>query len=266
MAIGSLETLKDVGTLNFATAFQAAGAVTAGNALSGPETHLVVYTGYIDPPGWSRFTTVFLDLVTVTGTTKTVDLAFSLVDPLDKTKTIALAGSGITQLTAAGFVVVGFNPYLADDDVATIYNLAVPAGIPLYYTLTLGTKSENEIQTLTLTGGAQNDTFGLTAGGNEGTLLVTCPAGGFTNVDAAQIKATLITISGWEDNSDDITVTNEAGDTWKIVFTGLLSNADIGAITVTNGTGAAAGSVAETNKGVVGDETYDINFSAAFSA
>src|SRR3990172_2356127 len=115
-------------------------------------------------------------------------------------------------------------------------------------TITVASAGRNEVQTLTLTGGASGDTFGLTFGGDEGDTLVTIPAGGYADVTAAQIKTTLLSITVWAGKTADIAVV-KTGNNYAITFSGTLGATDSGAITVTNPTGAAAGSVAETIKG-----------------
>lgn len=222
------------------------------------------YTEIINPPPWARYVTAYLNALEVAGGTNTVDLAFSYIDPVDKTTAVAYPGSGITQITAAGLVVVTLDPYAADDDTGPIYTLHAPPGRPFSYLLTLGSKFEDEIQTLSLTAGDATDTFDLTFNANESVDPVTIPVGGYENVTAAQIKACLLTISDFADNTDDISVVKSTND-YVITFTGLLGGTDIGAITVTSKVGAADGSVAETNKGVVGDETYDATLSFIFS-
>lgn len=222
-------------------------------------------TDTIVTPSWARYATFFLNMTTVSGTTKTVDLAFSYLDPVDITTAVAYPGSGITQITAAGLVVVTFDPVAADDDTGPIYTLHGPV-IPRIKAVTiLGTKSENEIQTLSLTAGLVSETFKLTYNAHESTAAVTLPTGGYANVTAAQIKTCLLTISDFSTKTADIAVVKSTND-YIITFSGTLGNADIGAITVTSKTGAADGSVAETNKGVVGDEVYAGTLSVVYSA
>ncbi len=107
----------------------------------------------------------------------------------------------------------------------------------------------NEVQTLTLTGGLATQTFKLTYNGHESSAAVTIPTGGYANVTAAQIKACLILISDWTTKADDIYVVKSTND-YIITFSGSLGYQDITAITLTSATGAAAGTVAETTKGV----------------
>lgn len=124
----------------------------------------------------------------------------------------------------------------------------------LYFTCA----AKNEVQTLTLSGGAVNDTVKLTFNGHESADPITFPAGGYANTTAAQVKACLITIADWTTNSADIAVVKATND-YAITFTGALGKQDIGAITVTSKVGAGNGSVAETQKGGavgLGDDTY----------
>lgn len=110
--------------------------------------------------------------------------------------------------------------------------------------------AENEIQTITLSGGAQNDTVKFTFNGHEGSAL-TFPLGGYANTTAAQVKTALLSISDWTTKTADIAVVKTNND-YAVTFSGTLGSQDIGAITVTSATGAGAGSVVETNKGAGG--------------
>ncbi len=112
----------------------------------------------------------------------------------------------------------------------------------------------NEIQTLSLTGGAAADTFKLTFNGHESSAAVTIPVTDYHDVTAAQIKACLLTISDWATNTADIQVLKSTDD-YIITFINELGGQDIGAITVTTKVGAADGSVAETVKGVTAQVT-----------
>ncbi len=111
----------------------------------------------------------------------------------------------------------------------------------------------DEVQTISLSAGAAGDTFKLTFN-THASAVVTIPTGGFANVTAAQIKAALITISDWTTNTADISVVKTLND-YAVTFTQLLGWSDVGAITITNKTGAADGSVAETTKGVAGGKS-----------
>jgi hypothetical protein len=122
-------------------------------------------------------------------------------------------------------------------------------------TLYFALKGTNEVQTISLTAGAENDTFKLTWEGSESSA-VTIPAGGFANVTAAQIATALDSITGI--TSTNVAVVKAVND-YTVTFGEDLRWADVGAITVTTKTGAADGSVAETTKGGItaaADETY----------
>jgi len=139
----------------------------------------------------------------------------------------------------------------ADAHSLAVYN--ADATNVLYFT----PNPSSEVQTITLSAGAQNDTFKLTWGGNESSAAVTIPSGGFANVTAAQVLACLLTITGIA--STDVSVTGTG--TLVVTFQGLLRGADVGAITITSKTGAANGSVAETTKGgavAAADGTYKV--------
>jgi hypothetical protein len=108
----------------------------------------------------------------------------------------------------------------------------------------------NEVQTITLSAGLATETFKLTQGGVESSAVV-IPTGGFANVTAAQIKAALLTLGQFANDTANIAVVKASND-YAVTFSGRLGRTDIGAITITSKTGAADGSVAETTKGVPG--------------
>src|SRR3990167_9640985 len=111
----------------------------------------------------------------------------------------------------------------------------------------------DEVQTITLSGGAENDTFKLTYNAHESSAAVTIPAGGYASTTAAAIRVALITVSDFASpavEAADIVVTGGPGAA-IVTFGGKYSGQDIGAITITSKTGAADGSVAETTKGGV---------------
>jgi len=242
-----------------------ADLATSSITLTGPETNAVTATDDFNTPSWARYATFYLNNTVNAGTTNTLDWKLSYLDPLDKSTATDYPGSGITQITAAGAVIIHVDPIAADDDVAPIYTLHSPLPPILRSTFTLGTKSENEIQTISLSAGLESETFKLTFNAHESTAAVTIPSGGFANVSAAQIKTCLLTISDWTTKTADIAVVKAAND-YAVTFTGSLANADIGAITITSKTGAADGSVAETNKGVAGDETYTATLAVVYHA
>jgi hypothetical protein len=117
----------------------------------------------------------------------------------------------------------------------------------LLTTSTTDANAVNEVQTLSLSAGAEADTFKLTQATVESSA-VTIPSGGYANVTAAQIKTALLTITQWVSKTADIAVV-KAGNDYAITFSGTLGGQQIGAITVTSKTGAADGTVAETTPG-----------------
>src|SRR3990167_3404815 len=111
----------------------------------------------------------------------------------------------------------------------------------------------DEVQTITLSGGAENDTFKLTYNAHESSAAVTIPAGGYASTTAAAIRVALITVSDFASpavEAADIVVTGGPGAA-IVTFGGKYSGLDMGAITITSKTGTADGSVAETTKGGV---------------
>lgn len=107
----------------------------------------------------------------------------------------------------------------------------------------------DEVQTVTLSGGAENDTFKFTYNAHESSAAVTIPAGGFANATAANMRVALITVSDFSGvEAADIVASGGPGSA-VFTFGGKFSGLDMGGITITSATGAAAGSVAETLKG-----------------
>lgn len=233
-------------------------AVPATVTLDSATANAFTYTGVLNVPAWARYADFYLNVLTITGTTKTVDLAFSYVDPLDKTTTVAYPGSGITQVTASGLVIVAFDPIASDDDTGPIYTLHGPLPPQLYYSLAFGTKSENEVQTIDLGDIAAADTFKLTFNGHE-TVAITYSADMTTDITAALVGlADFVT--------GDVVVTKTDTHTYVVTFEQNVGNQDVGAITITSPSGFTPTGVTETNKGVAGDEVYDVTLSAVYSA
>lgn len=171
-------------------------------------------TDWVPVPQWAKYAHIRLDLTAVAGTTPTLTPAF-----------------------------YGMNKAGLDEE--SRYKIAEHAALTA-----LTTARVNEVQTLSLSGGAAGDVFKLTFNTHE-SAAVTLPTGGFANVTAAQIKTALLTISDWSGDTANIAVVKSTND-YAITFSGRLGRTDIGAITVTSTTGTAAGSVAETTKGVAG--------------
>jgi len=172
-------------------------------------------TDWINVPSWAKYALVILAPVTFGGTT-----------PVCTPSLLALAAPSVDEVYAQK---------VAEHTAFT----------------GLTTSPVNEVQTLTLTAGAAADVIHLTFNGHESTGAVTFPAGGYANVTAALVKTALLTISDWIDRTADIAVVKTVND-YAITFTGQLGRTDVGAISVTTVTGTAAGSVAETTKGVPG--------------
>lgn len=113
-------------------------------------------TDWIATPSDAKSATVYVNLVAVAGTLPQFDLKLKEADPvvLDDGKAVDLADwNGITQLTAAGFVVVKIGPGItgiADDDTASTYHLNEPLPSVLGLTATLGRTNSNETYTYTL--------------------------------------------------------------------------------------------------------------------
>lgn len=108
----------------------------------------------------------------------------------------------------------------------------------------------NAVQTLTLTAGANTDTFKITFNAHEGTVAVTIGAGTYTAVTAAQVQAAVNSISDFAVVADRPVVTGPAGGPFPITFSaGQFSGTNVTAMTMTSKTGAANGSFAQTTVG-----------------
>lgn len=227
-----------------------------------PET---VYTDIIHTPSWARHADFYLNALTVAGGTNTVDLALSYVDPLDKTTAVAYPGSGITQITAAGMVIVRVGSLQADDDTGPIYTLNGPLPPTLKSVLTVGTQSVDEVQEIDLGDFAAGDSTKFTFDSVETTTALafnTLDAGASAAARAAIVKAILDEVIP----TADFTVTETTENlVYDVNFQAALSNQDVGAITITSATGFTPAGVTESTAGVAGDETYDINYSVVYS-
>lgn len=107
----------------------------------------------------------------------------------------------------------------------------------------------DEVQTLTISAGAQGDTFKLTYNAHEAATAVTLDSGG--DASAAAVQACVDSISDFA--TDKPVVAKTGTKVFTITFSaGALAHTDVGAITMTSKTGAANGSIAETTKGVSG--------------
>lgn len=95
---------------------------------------------------------------------------------------------------------------------------------------------------LHLTTMAAADSCDITYNTHESTLAITSPAGGIGDITAAQVKATLLTISDFTGLDADITVTKVSSGVFTIDFSGTLGHTALASVlTVTSVTGTAAG-------------------------
>jgi hypothetical protein len=113
---------------------------------------------------------------------------------------------------------------------------------------TVQKRGTNEVQTLTLSSWDGGDTIKLTYGGNESgavTQASDATAGFQTAID------TVAALVHSDYTAGDIVVTRTDATHYVFTFSGKsVSGTNVGAITATNGTGSATGSVAETTPGV----------------
>jgi hypothetical protein len=107
-------------------------------------------------------------------------------------------------------------------------------------------ETSDEVQTITLSSFDEGDTVNFTFNGHESTSVLTAGAAGAAT--AAAVRTALISVSDFADvETADIVVTGTGP--YTVTFGGRYANTDMGAITVTSGTGSATGTVAETTKG-----------------
>ena len=88
--------------------------------------------------------------------------------------------------------------------------------------------TQDEVQTLTLTGGAVGDVLYLEESTYNSPL--TMPVGGFANVTAADVKAAILVLPYFAGHSADITVA-KAGNVYTVTFFGALGALDVPPIT-----------------------------------
>lgn len=222
-----------------------------------------VYTGYVSPPAWSEKTALHLNCSAMSGTAEAVDFALSYVDPLDNTVWTAFPGSGITQITAAGAVVVMLDNIAADDDVAPVYTLHCPAGMKVGYTLTLANPTQvQEVQTLDLGDIGAGDTYYLTYDSTECTDPITYAATSTSDIQAAMDEIL----------ADDAAcvVTRTDANTYVLTFAAGFN--PTGQVSVTNVTGFTPKADGGYTDGVIittpftaGDEKYTITLSAVYA-
>lgn len=136
---------------------------------------------------------------------------------------------------------------------AAAANASVTAGAPVgvnWATDGQVVNFQNDVQTLTLSAGGNGDTFKITFNGHEATVAVTIGAGTFTAVTAAQVQATMNSISDFALAANQPVVTGSAGGPFPVTFSkGAYANSNVGTLTMTSKTGAANGSFAHTNTG-----------------
>lgn len=118
---------------------------------SGAGTHRAA----IQVPSRATRATFYLNLISVGGTTPTLDFALHSIDPtaFDDANIHPLGSGGdgaITQLTAAGDVAVFVGEGAAGDDTGTTYHIASPLPRFLLYTVTIDGTTGDEDYNYTL--------------------------------------------------------------------------------------------------------------------
>lgn len=113
-------------------------------------------------------------------------------------------------------------------------------------------KGTNEVVTFTPTAGLATETFTLTFGGVDSSV-VTLPVGGFASLTLAAVQAALDSIPALLGN---ITATGATGGPFTLTFGGSLKATNVGDITMTNKTGAADGTLVETTPGAAEGATF----------
>lgn len=200
-------------------------------------------------------------LVKVTSGSATVALGSTVVwggnatsTTYQTAKTQSLVTSDVSDVTtpvfagvAIGTITAGQYGWIQIAGVATAKVLAqTDAGDPLKVSTTDEnlTGVENEVQTLTLTSWDSGDTIKLTYNAVE-SGAITYNATPATN--AAAFQAALEALAAFAPG--DVVVTATDIDHYVFTFGGAFASTDVGALTATSGTGSAAGTFAETNKG-----------------
>ena len=153
----------------------------------------------------------------------------------------------VTPVNVTGYT-TQFDLLKADDVVLSLDgSVLVGADGTIDVTVASADTAPDEVQTLTMTAGAQNDTFKATANAHESSAL-TIPSGGYANITAAQVKTMLGTISDFDDYPDSIHVT-KSSNTYTVRFVEEFGAQNIPTLTLTSATGAAAGTWATTVAG-----------------
>lgn len=153
------------------------------------------------------------------------------------------AGVAIAAGTHARYIWVQVDGAVDAVNVAT----GILAGDPLILSPTVDKRLikgvGDEVQTLAVTAGAQNDTFKLTFNGHESSAAVTIPSGGFASQTAAAIQTALNTISDFSVAGNRPVVAGADGGPFTITFSkGIYVGEPSGSVfTLTSKTGAAAG-------------------------
>ena len=188
----------------------------AGTGLLATATAPVLtHTDVIDVPGWARYATLVLNITAMSGTSEAYDLAAYYIDPIDKTTTVAYPGSGITQITAAGMVIVHIGPVgIADDDTGPIYYLNSPLTGKLSLLSTLYSNQVLEVQTLNLGTAGAADTFKIAtaAGGAGKTATITWSATPATLAASIEAAINAVLGTGW------VTVAETADPAYTVTF------------------------------------------------
>lgn len=244
------------------TAENPAGTGVLATATAPVTTH----TDVVNVPGWARFATLVLNVSVMSGTNETVDYALSYVDPADKSTVVAYPGSGITQITAAGMVIIHVGPVgIADDDTGPIYYLNSPLTGKLSGLLTLSSPQVLEVQTIDLDDVGAADTFKIAtgAGGTLKTGVIAWDAVGATT--AANIQTALDAVWG----TGMVTVTSTDANTFVVTWLKSYNAVQMQVTDATTftplGTGGYTSGVITTTAYTAGDTVYTYNLSVTYT-
>lgn len=225
----------------------------------------LVLTDTLNTPSWAKYATFYLNFTAMSGTSESVDWKLSYLNPVDGTTATDYPGSGITQVTAAGQVIIHVTPETADDDTGPIYYLNSPLPPKLKATTTLGTSSVQEVQTIDLADVEAADTYFITYDSVECAAAITHLG---TAGDTALIQAKIDELTS---ATAHCVVSRTDANTFVVTFNhgfapaGLLSITNATGFTPKGDAGYTAG-VIQTTPDTPGDEVYAGTLSVVYHA
>jgi len=242
----------------------AVGAGTGILATATVEDLGATYT--LAAPPWARHATIVADISAMSGAGETFDMAAWYLDPIDRTTAVAYPGSGITQVVAAGMVILHIGPFGGtDDDTGPIYYLNSPLMGLTKLVTTLGTTAVHEIQTINLGDAAAADTFKIAtaAGGTAKTATIAWHTTGATL--ASNVSTALNAVLG----TGSVTVASTGANAMTATFNKnynppQLQVTDTATFSEKTDGGYTTG-VITTQAATVGDESYTYNLSVTYT-